>query len=266
MNVCYCGNEKIYRGAFLSAFSLAKNTKETVHVFLLTADLRDVNPAYSPISEMHRKKIEEGIKRFNKSNDVALIDATKMFKKEFLEDNKNFSSMYTPFAYLRLLMDLIPEIPDRILYLDADTLVLKDVSNFYNINLEGKDLALVHDVNRESSYGNTGVILFDIGKIRKDNSFVKCRKYLKTHKLMMPDQDTINHVYKHNKTRMFVSRIYNEQRKMRKETAIRHYCQSIRLWPYFHIVKTKPWEWEEFKRKYPEDSKLSVFDEFNELD
>lgn len=259
MEVCYCGNGKIFVGAFLSAFSLAYYSSEAVTIYLLTADITYVKKEYTPLLEEHRKRIEGAIKPFNPDNKVVLLDASKEFK-EIFSKGRNTHSMYTPFAFLRLLMDVVPDIPDRVIYLDTDTVVLRDLSPFFHMDLKGKDLAMVHDAMREKSYANSGVILFDMKAIKKDGTFQKCRDYLFTHKLMMPDQDTINHIYKNN--RILVDRKYNEQRKLRDDTVIRHYCQSIRLIPYFHIIKAKPWQWDKFCKVYKKDSKLPIFGEF----
>lgn len=262
INVCYCGNDKIFIGAFLSAYSLAKNASEPVTVYLLTADISYIKKEYVPLKEEQRAKIEETINRFNPDNKVILLDASSAFK-EIFSKGKNMRTMYTPFTFLRLLMDMVDGLPDRVLYLDTDTVVLKDVSPFYHLDLKGTDLAMVHDSMREKNYCNAGVILFDLAAIKKDGTFQKCRDYLFTHKLMMPDQDTINHFYKRN--RIIVSRIYNEQRGIKEDTVIRHYCQSIRILPYFHIIKAKPWEWERFKKAYKKDSELPIFKEFREI-
>lgn len=263
INVCYCGNDKIFIGAFLSAYSLAKSASEPVAVYLLTADISYIKKEYVPLSEEHRLKIEEGIKRFNPENKVIMLDASSAFK-EIFSKGRNMRTMYTPFAFLRLLMDMVEGLPDRVLYLDTDTVVLKDVAPLYHLDLKGTDLAMVHDSMRERSYCNSGVILFDMKAIKKDGSFQKCRDYLFTHKLMMPDQDTINHFYKRN--RIIIPRIYNEQRGIKNETVIRHYCQSIRFLPYFHIIKAKPWEWKRFKKAYKKDSELPIFKEFREIE
>ena len=42
---------------------------------------------------------------------------------------------FTPYAMLRLFADQLPQIPDRILYIEDDINVRKDISDFYNQDL-----------------------------------------------------------------------------------------------------------------------------------
>jgi lipopolysaccharide biosynthesis glycosyltransferase len=72
-------------------------------------------------------------------------------------------------------IDLISTIPvERVLYLDADTLVLKDIQDLWKVDLEGKALGAAVDVGHpqgyeavgEGSYFNAGVLLMDLAKIR----------------------------------------------------------------------------------------------------
>lgn len=259
MNVCYCGNSRIFLGAFLSAFSVARYAKEPVTIYLLTADISYIKKEYVPLNEEQRATIEKAIKSFNEKNKVILLDASNEFKNLFA-DGRNTHSMYTPFCFLRLLMDVVPGIPERLIYMDTDTVALDDLSPLYHLDFGEKKLAMVHDALREKGYANSGVILFDMKAIKEDGSFQKCREYLFSHKLMMPDQDTINRIYKND--RLFLPRKYNEQRKLKKDTVIRHYCQSIRVLPYFHIIKAKPWQWEKFSKAYKKECELPIFREF----
>jgi len=262
IDICYCGNEKVFNGVLLSALSIAKTTSEPLNIFLLTADISYLKPVYVKIDEKSRDFIEKTIQKYNPESKVILVDATKEFKDTFSE-GKNMNSMYTPYAFLRLLMDETPGLPDRILYLDVDTVALKDVSPLFHYDLGDKAAAVVHDAMREKNYFNSGVILFDLAKIKKEGLFKKTRAYLIGHKLMMPDQDAFNKIFKNNY--IMISRIYNEQRLTKHDTVIRHYCQSIRVLPYFHIIKVKPWERKRFASAYKRDNKRDIFAEFDAL-
>lgn len=52
---------------------------------------------------------------------------------------------FTPYAMLRLFADQIPQIPDRILYLDDDIIIRKDISDFYDQDLTNTELVGVLD-------------------------------------------------------------------------------------------------------------------------
>jgi predicted O-methyltransferase YrrM len=72
-------------------------------------------------------------------------------------------------------IDIISIIPaERVLYLDADTLILKDILDLWKTDLDGKALGAALDVGNpqgyeavgEGSYFNAGVLLMDLAKIR----------------------------------------------------------------------------------------------------
>lgn len=261
-SVCYCGNKKIIGGIGLSLLSIAKVTPHPISCYILTADVSYIKKEYVPIEESDRLFFEKIIRRFNDESRVYLIDASQEFKETF-SLGRNMHSMYTPFAFLRLLMDQIPSLPDRVLYLDTDTVALKDVTPLFEADLFGHDIGVVHDPMREKEYFNSGVMLFNLKEIRNDGSFKQARNYIFANKLMMPDQDALNVVYKDNRT--FLSNDFNEQRKTKGSTVIRHYCQAIHFFPYFHIIKAKPFDKEKFAKAYKKDSKLPIFAEFEAL-
>lgn len=261
-NLCYCGNKKIISGIGLSLLSIAKGTPHPLSCYILTADVSYIKKEYVPIEESDRAFFEKIIRGFNDESRVYLIDATKEFKETFAE-GRNMHSMYTPFAFLRLLMDQIASLPDRVLYLDTDTVALKDVTPLFEADLYGRDIGVIHDPMREKEYFNSGVMLFDLKAIRNDGTFKKAREYIFENKLMMPDQDALNVVYKNNRT--YLSSDFNEQRKTKSSTVIRHYCQAIHFFPYFHIIKAKPFDKERFAKAYKKDSKLPIFAEFEAI-
>lgn len=263
INVCYCGNAGIYDGLLLSALSLAKRTKESVHFFLLTADLRDKNPKFAPLNEKQRTFLEQVVRESNPEDQVTLIDCTALFLRE-MGQSVNLRSMYTPYTFLRLLLDKLALGLDRILYIDADTVIIKDLGELYHHDMAGRDVAAMHDYMNNlffrHDYLNAGVLLLDLKQIGADHSFDQVRSLVNRKKMMMPDQDAVNIVYHHKKC--FMDRKYNEQRKLRPDTVIRHYCQKIVLFPIIYVKKAKPWDGEKFKKAYPKERDDALLAEF----
>ena len=60
---------------------------------------------------------------------------------------------------------------DRILYIDSDTLILKDLSKIYNYSLENKLIGAVQELhdNKKTFGFNCGVILYNIKNCNKEN-------------------------------------------------------------------------------------------------
>ena len=85
----------------------------------------------------------------------------------------------SPSALLKFdIPDLLPEI-NKVLYLDGDIIIQKDLKALFNIDLEDKMVGAVIDSgtfyyhhtvsNQIKDYFNSGVILFDLKKAREEN-------------------------------------------------------------------------------------------------
>jgi lipopolysaccharide biosynthesis glycosyltransferase len=59
----------------------------------------------------------------------------------------------------------------------------------------------------KNSYINSGVVLFNLDKIRKEKKEKELDNYVNNNKLFYPDQDTINVVFKNNI--LFLNNKYN---------------------------------------------------------
>ncbi len=92
------------------------------------------------------------------------------------------------------------------MYLDCDTLIFKDLSEMYNLNFNHNFIlgAQAHDKYIMSKFNitlkvlvNSGVILFNIKKIRKYNKDIELLYFTmkNSKKLKYPEQDSINIVF-----------------------------------------------------------------------
>jgi len=112
-------------------------------------------------------------------------------------------------AYARLLMPRIfTDNVRRVLYLDADVLVLDDLRPLCNMDLEGAVLGAVLDrldpklkrgmpgleaTPHVADYFNSGVLLIDLDRWRKERISERAFDYLTQHpRQMFPDQDALN--------------------------------------------------------------------------
>lgn len=64
------------------------------------------------------------------------LEVTGLYEREFRQC-VNEGAYCTPYTLLRLLADLIPEIPDKILYLDMDIMIAGDIRELYDIDVSG---------------------------------------------------------------------------------------------------------------------------------
>ena len=264
--ICYCSNSKIFHGIVLSALSILKNTKESVTIYLLTMDLSGLNKKFKPISVAQANALDKISKEYNPQNKVVLLDVTKGFAAEFAEC-KNLKTGYTPYALTRVLCDLL-NLPSKIIYLDVDTMCCSDISELYEVDINGWELAMVKDfmgkfwVRRD--YCNSGVLLLNLEEIKRTGLFVKVRERVNTRKMIMPDQSAINFLAS---KKLILPCKFNEQRTIKPDTVIKHFCQGMKWYgPFFKVYNYKQWEREKIHKKLKIFDFDDIFEIFDELD
>jgi len=138
MNILYCGDEHIEDGLVISILSLLKNTKEQLNIYVLTMEIENENKKFKAISSASIDYLDRRVKETNDKNFVKKLDITDLFKKEL--PVKNMETRFTPYCMLRLFADILPELPDKILYLDTDVVCRKDCTDFYNQDISEYEL------------------------------------------------------------------------------------------------------------------------------
>lgn len=265
INLLYCGNDKVFDGLLISLLSASKNTNETIRAFVLTMDLSDVDEKFQPLTEAHRKFIEDTIKEQNDKNSVTLIDVTNLYKQSML-NSKNLKNHFTPYAQLRLFADMIPEIPYKIIYLDTDTIINSDLNELFKIDITNYELACVKDLYnwlnpyrwKVRKYFNSGVLLLNMKAIRKTKLFKKSRELVATKKMISPDQDALNFLVK---KKLVLPERFNAKDKYYKEIVVHHFCNVRRKHHFFFRVK--PWHVDLVKEKM--DAYNELLDEYLRL-
>lgn len=139
MNVLYCGDRNIEDGLIISILSLLKNAKTNLKVYVLTINSKEWN--IDGVTDKCIDVLDNKMKLINKENSIKKIDITEIFEKEL--PAKNMKTRFTPCCMLRLFAEEIPELPDKILYLDNDVICRKDCQEFYNQDMEKYEIARV---------------------------------------------------------------------------------------------------------------------------
>jgi len=257
INILYCGNKKAFDGILISTLSLIKHTKEPLKIHLATMDLTEIKASHTPLTREHADYLANAMKAVNSDSEVELFDITDLFLQH-MSDNPNMDSFYTPYCLLRLFSDLIEGFPQKMLYLDTDTVINADISELYATNLNGFEFAAVEDylgkTFKHRGYINSGVLLMNLTAIRKTKLFERTRIACKTKKMWFPDQDALNSYVRKKK---MLDAKFNEQHKLKKDTVIRHFSKTIKWLPFYHTQNIKPWEVE----KIHKTMKLFVFDD-----
>ena len=246
INLLLCGNYKVFDGALTELISITNKTKESITCYIFTMDVSRIKPDYTAITDKQIDFLNRVVKSKNSKNRVIKIDVTALYEKEFGKC-KNETAYCTPYTLLRLLADLVENIPDKLLYLDIDMMVAKDISNLYNIGISNYEYAAVREKYGSKiirpDYVNAGMLLLNMKKIKETGLLEKARNLIKTRKLLFADQDAI---YWSTTKKLLLPRIYNEQSKFnKKDTVICHFCKRLLLYPYPRIENFKQWQIEE---------------------
>lgn len=257
INLMFCGNKKVFDGLIIAMLSILKHTKEPLHLFILTADLHEINEVFVPLGEEERIKLARILKDANEKNEITLVDITDNYKREMLV-GANMDTNYTPYIFLRLFADEIKEIPDKVLYLDADIVVYDDLKDLYDIDISDYDFAASKDYFGrwfiDYRYLNSGVLLMNLKRMRKDGTLAKCRKMCVEQKMLLPDQTALNLMCR---KKLYLPRKYNEQKERKEDTVIRHFSMTMKFFPKFKTINIKPWNIDEIHKIY----KINDFDD-----
>lgn len=106
------------------------------------------------------------------------------------------------------LPDTLKEL-DKVIYMDGDTLVLKDLRELFDIDVSTVYAAVAKDgifyrfpkemaeigLDKRGFYFNSGVMLYNLKLQRQDNVVAKLVEYVKTHEDFFGDQDVLNVVF-----------------------------------------------------------------------
>ncbi|MEI6239037.1 MAG: glycosyltransferase family 8 protein [Planctomycetia bacterium] len=115
-----------------------------------------------------------------------------------------------PTLYRLLLGDLMPGNVDRVIYVDADTIIRRDITDLWEENLAGHSTAAVMDpvipwaacpdglpwqelsLPPDAAYFNAGMMVIDLGRWRRERIGQKALAFLRTHRLPHADQGGLN--------------------------------------------------------------------------
>ena len=120
--------------------------------------------------------------------------------QRFLQYKVGMHKIYLP----EILKDI-----DKVIYMDGDTLVLKDLRTLLDIDVQDVYAAVAKDgiyyrfpkemqemgLDKRGFYFNSGVMLYNLALQRQDNIVEKLVEYIKTHEDFYGDQDVLNMVF-----------------------------------------------------------------------
>ncbi len=244
MNILFCGDSNIADGVLICALSLLRHLREPLHIYILTASVETEKKKYTALDPKFAELLGGVIKKHNGENSAELYDITDKFNAK--PPTANLETRFTPCCMLRLYADLVKGLPDRLLYLDNDIICRADPAELWQFDIGESEIAGVLDYYGSHffrknlfrrDYLNSGVLLLDMKRIRQSGLFERCRIICRDKEMFMPDQSALNKIAK----KAILPRRFNEQRKEKKDTVLRHFTTSFRFFPRFRTVSVKPW-------------------------
>ena len=191
--------------------TLDSNYIQPLTVLLKSIMITNINN-YFDIYVAHSSLSEEDFEKIQNATDTTRTKIHSVTIPSHLLEKAPVQKRMSKETYYRLLMmDYLPKNVDRILYLDPDTVVLRDLSPLYNIDFKGRMIAaaghvklFVEDFNRirfrnpkDSRYFNAGVLMVNVDKMRKTVTSQMMFDYIEKHKrwLLQADQDVLNGMF-----------------------------------------------------------------------
>ena len=244
VNLLYCGNAGVFDGVLSCTLSILKRSRldQPMRFFIFTMDVSHLREDYVPITEAQTEFLDGVVKEYNPENQVVRIDVTEHYMKHF-DGCPNEDAYCSPYTLIRLFADLVPEIPDKILYLDADVMFNRDVHLLYDIDVSDVEYAAARDHYGKylvsPNYVNAGVLLFNMRMARQSGLFEKARAEIRKKKLTFADQSAL--IRSTTKKKMLPQR-FNDQKFLHKHTVVRHFSKRLFYLPYPHTANVKQWQ------------------------
>ena len=243
INVLFCGNSYVFDGVMTSLLSIEKYYKGEITAYIYTMDVSYLNPKFTPIEDDQVEFIDRMLKDTNPNSRAIKVDVTELYKQE-IGGSPNEGSYCTPYTLLRLLADKVPGMPeDKLLYLDIDLMINDDILKLYDLDISDYEYAAAKDHYGKKlirwDYINAGVLLFNMKKIKETGLLQKARDMINAKHMVFSDQSAI---YNCTTKKLILPQYFNDQKKLRKKTIIRHFCKTLKLTPYPRTVNIKPWK------------------------
>ncbi len=176
-------------------------------VIVLNAGLKQIN-----------KRRVKTLEKKNKNLKVKFVNISDLINKHYSELALRLRDYYSVAIYYRMFIPTLFKEYDKAIYLDADLILLDDISELYNTDIEGKLVAAINDklvstvpvfanyANNAvgidaNEYFNSGVLVMNLKKFREDDIETKFLNLLETYNFdtICPDQDYLNVLCKDDK-------------------------------------------------------------------
>ena len=271
MDIVFCTDNNYVMPCGISMVSLFENNNGqdiTVHIIGMNLD------------ESGKDKLKGISDKYNSSIIFYNIDEEYIKKFKLMFDGPRHISIA---AYIRLFIpEIVSDNINKVLYLDCDLIVVRDLSELWNTNIDNHSIAGVldgmvfqrdlHDrlgYSKDYPYVNSGVLLINLEYWRQNRILEKLLEYAKNkfEDIFFMDQDVINGTLhestllvhmKYNSNSIFYEYGWNphsykdEAEEARTNPVIIHYSSADKPWQkgrfhplipiYLKYKELSPWK------------------------
>jgi len=164
----FCTDINYLRYMTVAILSLLKNATSPVKIYCLHDE---------SVQELNLQHIKQLSQRY--STEI-------IFKRVDIDILKHLKthSYFTTATFIRISIPNFLTDEKKVIYLDSDLIVSKDLSTLFNLNIDNYALAGVYDrlgesrtgikISKKGFYINSGVMLLNLDSLRRENFFEKC--------------------------------------------------------------------------------------------
>jgi len=239
MNIILVFSEDWAKHVAVELYAIFKNNPPPVKVYLVSDFLS--SQALDTYSKVQ--------KHFGEGYRYVYLNVEQLYNT-LIPSKVNVDKRFTKYTLYRLILPKVIE-DDKVLYLDTDTIVNGDITDFYNLDLKGDLVAGVIDsgiyspqykymlynigLTEKDPYINAGVTLFNWKEIRNLNLCDIWLREINSKLYGCHDQDVINMTCK-GRLRV-VDLAYN----VSLSTGLNIKPEDIKIMHYAGSRETKPW-------------------------
>lgn len=252
MEIVVCTDRNYIMPCGILFYSLCKNNKSCTIVFHVVID--------ASVTDEDKSSLTSIAGQFNQQIEFHLIDSHLFDTFPNLGPNVYVSKA----TYYRLyLTEILPSTIDKILYLDCDMVIRKDLNDLWNKDIANYAVGVSADgweskiqiFNRleypyEKGYFNAGMLLINLKYWREHNVLGRCLNFIKNHfdRIVSHDQDVLNFVLQDEKVPVGITYNFLENFLYKKNLALFDYSKykdeidKAKNDPaIIHYVASKPW-------------------------
>lgn len=268
---CAADNKYVQHTAVMLTSLFLNNKENNIHLHFFSANFSEVN----------QSKISELVIGYKQTFSFYQLDEM-LFKDCYISDHISYATYYRI-----VIPNLLVNQTNKVLYLDTDIIVCKNIKDLWETNINDYIIAAVNELNFDGpsrlgydgkyKYFNAGILLINAKSWVNQNLQETLFTYIKTHtsKLMYWDQDALNAnlfnqrlsiepkwnqlspVFEVNDETLLKVYSKSQINELKKNPAIIHYSGSSKPWDYLNIHPFKEiyykylalTEWKNYKPK-----------------